>query len=313
VLRLGNAAPYLIQAPRPLYEINSLEYAVALFETMQAEGLLIAGAHPMANDKWGADVTQSDNKANVFNVVSQVMLRESGKKPLMVVQSRTFGIKPDVRPPDADVLLAFATGESHVPPASQLGKGLLAAIARTGMRMKWVDGSPETAGYEVGQVPQSLYLNQTDAKEFTMLWLSPLARVGYRQIQENRPQLAQLKSLSIPLRETGLASYIQGRTYSARPLPTTLKESLGDYLRSHDILILDGLRSRWPNHRLEAILDRNSRQGFLAVFDPAGHLLLVANLFPSQNATRQLNRNAIGESVQDFVERREAWLQTGGT
>ncbi len=38
----AQADPYAVQVPRPLFDFNSLEYGVHLFERLQAESLLLA-------------------------------------------------------------------------------------------------------------------------------------------------------------------------------------------------------------------------------------------------------------------------------
>ena len=60
VLRLGAADAYLIQVPRPLYEVNSFEYAVSLFERLNARALLISCAHPDANRDGSADLVRQE-------------------------------------------------------------------------------------------------------------------------------------------------------------------------------------------------------------------------------------------------------------
>ena len=78
VFRTSAAKPYLIQIPRPLAEINVFEYAVALYERLNARFLLVGGAHPGANSDGSADLMQVENKANIFNLVYQAALRGVG-------------------------------------------------------------------------------------------------------------------------------------------------------------------------------------------------------------------------------------------
>ena len=89
----------LVQVPRPLYEYNSYEYGVSLFEHLRARALLIAGAHPDANRDGSADLVRMTHYRSLFSLVNQVMLRESGDEPLLVIHSRAFGYRPDLPPP----------------------------------------------------------------------------------------------------------------------------------------------------------------------------------------------------------------------
>jgi gamma-polyglutamate biosynthesis protein CapC len=75
VFRLGKANPFMIEIPRPLYEVNSFEYAVSLFEQLKAQYLLIAGAHPYSNVDGSADLVRLDNQASLFTLVNQIVGR----------------------------------------------------------------------------------------------------------------------------------------------------------------------------------------------------------------------------------------------
>lgn len=204
VLRLGEDQGFVVEVPRPLYEMNSFEYGVSLFESLGARALLIGGAHPTANRDRGSDLMSVRNQASLFTLVNQVLLREAGDEPLLVVQVRAYSARPDRPQPDADVLLAFTDGTSEPRGLSPLGRALFDAIAAGGLTAAIVDGSPGTAGYEAGG-PQAQYLAQTAAKELAALWLSPEARAGYRQQFDNRAESSQFLALGIPSVEMSLA------------------------------------------------------------------------------------------------------------
>lgn len=316
VLRLGSARGFVVQVPRPLAEINSFEYAVALFEELQGRALLIGGAYPSANLDGSADLVRARNKGSLFSLVNQVLLRESGPEPLLVVQSRAFGYRPEQPPIDADILLAFGAGEEDPRLLKPLGGGLWERLERDGLQLRLVDGAPETAGYEVGSNAQFQQLQTTENKDFVLLWLAPLARAGYRQQSENRLQAAQFDALGIPSREADLSRELRQRPPSTPPLPAPagLTAVVAHYQRSQDIVALQNLLRRWPHLRWERIIDLNSRQAFLWVGDDADRPLLVANLAPRDGA-RRFQWPETGdprETIDAFIDTRSGWLEFGG-
>ncbi len=311
VLRLGPAQPYLVEVPRPLYEMNSFEYAVSLFESLKARALLIAGAHPDANRDHSADVVQLKFKDSLFTLANEVLVRELGDTPALVVQARAMGSRLDVPLPNEDAVLAFDRGVAERGSLSPLGRGLLATMERAHLSVAFADGRAETAGYEVGNVPQALYLSAARNKELVMLWLSPVARGSYRQQTEATPQSSQFLALGIPTREGDLLELLSGY---ARPgpevnLPPGFRAALGRYFANQDIVVLHAARRRWPALTWERLVDINSRQGFLLVAS-GGQLLALVNLtaraadlkfsFPGGPFTR--------ETLERFVESRSAWL-----
>ncbi|MGH8584233.1 MAG: poly-gamma-glutamate biosynthesis protein PgsC/CapC [Gammaproteobacteria bacterium] len=311
VLRLGASRSYLVEAPRPLYEMNSFEYAVSLFESLKARALLIAGAHPDANRDHSADVVQLEFKDSLFTLANEVLVRELGDTPALVVQARAMGSRLDAPLPNEDAVLAFDRGVLDRGHLSPLGRGLLAALERTHLSVAFADGRAETAGYEVGSVPQALYLAAARNKELVMLWLSPVARSSYRQQTEATPQFSQFLALGIPTREGELLELLSGYAPPGPKvnLPPGFRTALRRYFANQDIVVLHAARRRWPTLTWERLVDINSRQGFLLVAR-GGHLLALVNLtaraadlkagFPGGPFTR--------ETLDRFVESRSAWL-----
>lgn len=316
VLRLGPAQGFVVQVPRPLAEINSFEYAVALFEELQGRALLIGGAYPSANLDGSADLVRARNKGSLFSLANQVLLRESGPEPLLVVQSRAFGYRPEQPPIDADILLAFGAGEGDPRLLKPLGRRLWERLEQDGLRLRLVDGAPETAGYEVGSNAQFQQLQTTENKDFALLWLAPLTRAGYRQQSENQVQAAQFAALAIPTREVDLLRELRQYTPAAQPppVPAGVTAMIAHYQRGQDIVALQNLLRSQPHLRCERIIDLNSRQAFLRVADAADRLLLVANLAPRDGARRFQwpETGDPGETIKAFIDSRAGWLETGG-
>ncbi len=309
VIRLSDSRNYAVQIPRPLYEINSFEYAVTLFERIQAKVLMVAGAHPLANRDRSSDLVDFHNKVNFFNLVNQVFLRERNDAEFIVIQSRAFAIRPDQPIPQSDVLLAHGRGIGGEP--SHLELNLLRAIRNDGLSLQYVDGSEETSGYEVAGSGQALYLNSTQNKQFIGMWLSPLARSGYRQQTENKTQENQFRSLGIANQEADIYKVVgveQSWTHSDS-LPTELQRQIESYLKHHDIVLLHKIRSSWPNYVYKRVMDVSSRQAFLTVSDHRNKLISVVNLLPRSGQVVSIDKaQNLGNRLAEFIESRATWL-----
>ncbi len=315
VIRLGRSNPYLIQVPRPVFEVNVFEYGVALFERIKARYLMIGGAHPRANDDGSSDLIKVENKQSFFTLASQVALREAGAAPMMVLQSRAFGFRPDVPVPDADIILAFKSGIVTRDNIDRLGSRVVESLEADGLRVAFVDGSESVAGYEVGGLPQALYLNQSLNKEFAIVWLSPGLRAGFRQQTENILQEKQFAALRIPSVEGDihdeLSPFVERN--ALRSPDDSLVELVQKYIVSRDVVLLDMLKKLRGVH-LRRIIDFNSKQAFVEIRDSSDNLLLFANLFPL-DAEKVFPLVATGFTrsfVDDFVASRSAILKPGG-
>jgi len=306
VFRLGEAQNYMIQIPHPLSEINTFEYAVALFARLQAKVLLIGGTHPAANLDGSSDLIKYINYKSLFSLVNQVVLREAG--PMLAIQSRAFAHSAEGTM--ADVLLAFDKGLSTQAELSQLGKNLFATIQAEGLSIEFVHGQAQTVGYEVGSLPQSLYLSATRNKEFAIVWLSPTTRKYYRQQTENKLQQSQFKALNIASvnEPIDLYGYIRTRS-TGGTISKAFRARLKEYIETQDILILQDLVNIWPQNRLEYIIEVKSKQAFLLIY--AGERLsLIANLFPREPDNHyHMSANDANVTVTQFIRNRAGWLE----
>lgn len=313
VFRVGPAHNYLVQIPRPLSELRIVEYSVSLFERVKGAALCIAGAHPLANMDLSADVVSLRNQANVFNLVSQAVLRETGVMPMLVVQCRAFGYKPEIPPPEDEVLMALNSGLINPQLAGPLVRQLLQVVRQSGLTVDFVDGSLSSAGYGVGGLPQARYLKQTLNKELALLWLSPLSRAHYRQQTENRTQNQQFRALGVPTREADLFRVVsQGfREGSKANVPPELKQAIRAYTETYDVAALQRIVTSWPQYRYQRVIDISSKQSFLAVYEPSGGLCLVANLSPrAPYVTMTVQPGQLDRArVNRFIDARMTWLE----
>ncbi|VAW84283.1 hypothetical protein MNBD_GAMMA18-1152, partial [hydrothermal vent metagenome] len=266
VFRLGASNDYLIQVPRPLYEHNSFEFGVSMFERLEARVLLLAGTHPYSNLDGSSDLIRLSNINSLFTLVNQVVLRESRQDSLLVLHSRAYGVRSDLPMPNEDLLLSFYSGANLQGGLHPGAQALIDVLEQDNFNYKFVDGSMPTAGYEVGSVPQSLYLNASMNKDFGIIWVSPKVRASYRQQSTNRQRQKQFQALGIPLIETDLATYLRAhQLLSEDDITAAFSSVVNNYLRHQNIVSLHRLQREWPQFSYELLLDRDSRQSFLVV------------------------------------------------
>lgn len=313
VFRLGAAQPFVVQVPRPLFDVNSFEVAVSLFERLHAQALLIGGAHPEANQDHTADVLRLENRANIFNLANQVILRETDDQPLLSIQSRVLGARPDTPLPTADVLVSFASGLMDTDRATPLGRKFLDTLERSGLVFQFAGGSVEAAGYDAAGVSQAHYIGASRNKEFAVAWISPLARNEYRQQTEPTPQAIQFAALHIATRNSDLAKELAVRPAAPTRTPTPLQQQVNAYLRRQDIVVLHDIVRRNADYRFERIVDINSRQGYLLIIDKSERWVGVACLSSRQAARVQVldRQGDIRQQALSFIETNAAWLAVG--
>lgn len=310
VFRVGESSHYTIAVSRPLFETNTFEYGVSLYEQSKASVLLLAGAHPQANRDGSADVSAAANPASIFTLIHQIVLRETADMPWLTISVRAYGLQPGKPTPNADVLLAWDSGIRQQAALSPLGRGLWEILQDSNLRLRFVDGGVDTAGYDASGTPQTRYLSAALNKEFCTLWLSPLLRAAFGQQNDNLAQTAQFEALGIATRTTDLYQYLTSLPVARSDilLPKAWSETVRAYLDRRDIINLRQLRD-WPGFRYQRVLDNDTQQAFLVVLDTAGRLRLAINLTPRQPDSRMTVRLPLElDQIEQFKNNRTGWL-----
>ncbi|GAB4540764.1 MAG: hypothetical protein Fur0020_10090 [Thermodesulfovibrionia bacterium] len=316
VFRLGVARNYIIQIPRPLFEVNVFEYGVSLFARLKARAVLIGGTHPFANNDLSSDLIRMENRANLFNLVNQVILRESGEAGFMTIQCRALGLRPEKALPEEDVLLTFDSGIMKRDSMTKLAKGVMDILEEDGLRVGFVDGRDETTGYEASFTAPLFYVDQSINKEFGILWLSPFTRTIYRQQTEGRWQNVQFNAIGIPTYETDLYTYIiNSRSIgNSSDVPPHMLEGIKRYVETQDIIELHNMRSAWGSFRFIRVIDINTKQAFLLIYSPSGRLILIANLMPRDpEGYITITGRVQKMDVSRFIDTRVGFLRFGGS
>lgn len=309
VIRLGAARPFLVEVPRPLDDLNSLEFGVHLFERLRARSLLLAGSHNEANRDQTSDPLDFRNSANLFSLINQVVIRQAHHEPQMAIQCRGFRSEPGML--DApEALLAFPEGIRNQEMLTPLGRTLFGALEADGLHLQFVNGSSLTAGYEISSVPQAQYVIESARKEFAIVWLSPMLREAFRSQDRDYPLQVQLKALGIPITRDDVTTWLKTRIDSGRRthLPQDLKRVLDDYVATMDIVALQKAVTGWPTFEFSALVDRNSGQLLLAVSENKSGLPVMLNLKSRQPQSEVATLNE-SERIDWFLASRSRWLE----
>ncbi|NNK14347.1 MAG: hypothetical protein HKP52_08920 [Desulfofustis sp.] len=146
-----------------------------------------------------------------------------------------------------------------------------------------------------------------------VVWLSPLARLQYRQQTSNRQLDGQMKALNISRHDQDLFSFIKtnGQASKNLELPEEMELIIQEYLASHNIVLLHKALERFPRYRFSQLIDTSSKQVFLVIDQPHHGAAAIVNLYPrDMNGTLGVEINSMSrEDVANFVESRIAWLK----
>lgn len=302
IFRFNSNSPYIVQIPRALYERDTFEYGLYLFQKLNARAILITGAHPYANLDGSSNIILPKNNSNIFNLVNQVLMREI-KEGLVAIQVRGFGHREESNP-EEDIILAFTDSKYHLEELNEPSRKLIKILKSDGLNVGFADGSKSKVGYEVGGLSQSLYIEDTQNKEFALMWLSPKFRESYQAIERDSLIEREFEALNIERIDELLYSYILGSKFESFKVPTHFKKLVRDYIQSLDIVLLKNILE--SEFDIKYLVDRNSKKGFLLIFRESKLIALVnlsiANSLEFHLKEIELNR------VLEFTDSLKGWL-----
>ncbi|ESP94921.1 poly-gamma-glutamate biosynthesis protein PgsC/CapC [Pseudoalteromonas luteoviolacea] len=165
VINMHPDAMLNIQVPRPLFESNTLKFSGKLFASTNAKSLLIAGAHPYANEQ--ANVMAPANVRSLFNVIHQGTLRYFSAQPILSLQVRSHSAPSYIRP--SAIAFQFTHPDEQ---QNNTLKELQHTLKNLGVNTQIVAGQVETRGLEIGTSPQSGYRLFSPVSELATLWLA---------------------------------------------------------------------------------------------------------------------------------------------
>lgn len=297
-LRFGDSKAFTVQIPRPLYEKNTFEYGVSLFERTKAMAILIGGSHPNANNDRSADLLRYGNKRSFYSVFNQVLLRELKQKEHLSIVCRAFGNRAYGEVSDEDVILSFDKGYTTKEQLTLLPLTLYDFISNDGLNLSLANGAQSKAGYESTNITQSLYLSQTINKEFASVWLSSDLRRSYNQKEKDSYTIRQMSSLGVPIKDISLEQWMKSINL------TIAKENelnlLNSYIQTKDPILLMKLK-RKENYTLEVIHDSTTKIPFL-ILKYKGAVSVILKL---QNG---LNGTVVKMDKLNFHESISRWI-----
>jgi len=303
-----------VEIPRPLFENRSFDFGVSLFKRPRAAVLLIAGAHPRANNDGTADISKTSNRRNLFNLVRQVLFRKFDDRPFLICQARAIQA-----PVQHDIVVATDRGNTRLDQVTPLKRYLIERLQEDHFSIGFVDGSHDTAGYELGLLMKAAAIQVSQNKEIVSLWLSPSLRTKYRHQSVDDSLSAQMAVCGIDTVEASLVDYLKSNYVNSSDAPQfgdrppkvagNLKVQLSDYVANFDVLRLLKATNTHPQWKLTHVIDTVSGQAFLLVSAGQRQLAAMMNL-TGFIGTDVVNVTSVGRlEVDEFVSSRKLWLE----
>jgi len=308
VFGFGHKANIMLQVPRPFYEPRTFEYALELYDQLDARALLISGAHALANNDRSSDVMLFKNKANLFNLVSQVLYRESQKEPMHALQIRA--ISQNQKDGLDRAVLAFDENMESINDLNRDQKRIYAYL-NASMPLSINDGSFESAGYDANAL-QSLYLSQSLNNTFSTLWLPPAFLRQYRQRYESDSALGVFRVYAVEIVNALLSE--QSYALSSQKLKEEILSALINYLDTKDTMEIEKLSLR-KDIKMRLLLDSKNRHPYLLILEPNGKALIAVLKLNAQapyNTRIKTKDENLQEVLKAFYLDSAALLEVGG-
>ena len=307
IFGFGKKEEIMIQVPRPFYESHTFEYSLELFEQLNAKVLLLSGAHPLSNSDRSADVMLFKNKQNIFNLVSQVVYRESKLKAMNALQIRGIGEEEEIESKNA--ILSFNKGINSIDELTPSQK-IIYNYLKSHIPLVLNDGNPYSAGYDTTAI-QSGYLMQSFNNTFNILWLPYMLRGQYTQRDKNDVVIGAFLALNIEVLTSSFPSIYKKYKEANTSIAIEIKESIKHYLNTKDIVELEALNNR-KDLQLKVIMDSNNNQPYLLLLTPNKHHLLGVvklNSQPLYTFTYKKKSETIKESLEKFYFNTSTFLE----
>ena len=276
VFRVGPGENAAVQVPRPGLEGGTLEIGLWTFARLKARMLAVAGALPLTRRDLRSDVNRVADGGNLFALATQVLLRESGEAPGLVLQVRGISNRADVplqRVPEGDLLLRETVNGDG---ARSLVAGLATRFGAAGFRAERLEGQEVGAGLRVEPIPAARYIRASVDKALVAAWISPALRSDFLDVRENLGLSQKLRAAGFPLEEEDLAARLAAPAPAAE-LPDALLSELHADAGSADVLGLDRLRRRFAGFDLRCRVDRATGRPYL-VAGAGGSIGAVASI-----------------------------------
>ena len=309
IFKISSAKPIMVQIPHPIYEAYTLEYGLELFEAIDAKAMLISGANPMANSDRSADVLLPKNKENIFNLVSQVLFRESGTNSMNAISIRGKSSLEINQSPKA--ILAYDNGLTKSVGLNKTQQYFTKYLSQN-IDLMIYDGTKLTAGYSADAF-QSRYLEESLNNTFNVLWLPFNMRYEYKRASVNSAILAQMQNLGVDIIENiDLVDYTKRLDFSDNCIKRDTIDTLMHYLAVRDINDIIVL-SRDSEIELQILLTKSNRP-YILVLDRYGKLFAIVKLYsiPPYKIAHSIDRSKSLSELLHFPMSNYAILEFSG-
>lgn len=309
VFKLGASKPYVIEAPSPIFEAGSFEFAGSLFQQLDASALLISGAHPYANTDGSAQVVARSNPLSLFNLIHQSSLRSLTGQTVTAVQVRGYSA---AETDDASVKLGYyelnKPFAAQQPQFLQLRHYLETLLFSTGAG----DPSEQIKLVPASYTAQARFTKFIPDAHYAEIWLPRSARESFRLINSESALYQQLSALGIEPERHDVAQSLAEKQLTELPADTllTVKRMLNQFEQSQNIQFLATLYEQFPSLQLALWQDNESLQSYLVVRNAEHQVGLVKNLAPLASSTMEVAETKVTiESLREFIRSRMQWLQ----
>ncbi|MES2858454.1 MAG: poly-gamma-glutamate biosynthesis protein PgsC/CapC [Pseudomonadota bacterium] len=300
VVRLGAAAPYLVEIPRPLSERQTFEYGTRLFARLDARALLVTGAHHAVRADGRGNVLDPANPLTAFNVAHQALV--SAMHPEVWALQVRGRLERDPRPAP-DVVAGFVGKPATNADAPRL-QALLDSLRDDADTVAMAGTDAMARHRDAGADPQAAYVRALDGPRFVTLTVSAQARRSYRDALEADPDAARFAAAGVPTVRADAALRLAGERFG--PAPTAQVRALVDaYVPTRNVVAL--ARARREVASIERIVDPASGRAYLRLGRQDGVAIAWRVLDPGADAGVVMEPAA----REAFAAGNGTWLFTG--
>ncbi|MCD4654679.1 poly-gamma-glutamate biosynthesis protein PgsC/CapC [bacterium] len=289
IFRAGVSQAMTIQVSQSKSEQGTLPIGLYMFRSQNAKALLISGT---SRRKQFAefDVTHLDNRKSLFQLVHQVIHRESIEiDPVLSIQIRGAS---DLSETDADVILSTGREIRSGISGSQRLNILRSDLLRSSIRAQFFTGTEYDMYLSTHSNAQQAYVETFNMGEFVVLWFDSTFRDCFLPVPINDILIKRLGwmsesgDLAFWLTEQGFTEHgneISVYDVETEVLVTRIQVELADFVRTRNVAHLDRLTvmSNRAGFKIRDYLDQptNNRYLVLTSYQQHGKIMLIFNYF----------------------------------
>lgn len=310
ILNISFSTEMMFQIPSRLEDNALVSWGSTQMKRLNARAFLYAATHAITNQDFSSELSHSANKVSFFNMVHQAYIRSLGASPGTIFQLRAYLPEETTALPDADILVATFDENTTKDGNKRAISPFYSKMKEDQVNVKMTSNDITEARYHVNVNLQASYLNAASNKSFALVWFSPGFRTNYRPFDLSSPILNQMRALRIPVEEVSLSEYLDNKEF--RTAGTGIRrvhENLARYRQTQSILMLHDVMSDAIVDHATCVLDTETRQVYLVLFNVRKQVAVVMNLSPTAPG-RQVDPRDY--SVDAYIDSRATFLLQEG-